>query len=127
MKIVLAAHGGLAQEFKNTARMFFGSEVDDIVCVSLLPSETISDFKEALLSAVALGGDEETLILCDMLGGSPCNQAALLVGEHVRVVTGLNLGMLLEAISSKGDAKPDGNALEQAGISGIKDLNSLMD
>lgn len=126
MKIVVAAHGGLAQAFKNTAHMFFGDEADDIVCVPLLPDEAISDYQKELSAAIEQAGNEDTLVLCDLFGGSPCNQAALLAGEHVRVVTGMNLGMLLEALSGKDGAKPDGNALEQAGISGIKDLNSLM-
>ena len=44
---------------------------------------------------------DEYLILCDLYGASPCNSA--LMGfryTNYRILTGLNLGMLLEALFS---------------------------
>ena len=43
---------------------------------------------------------EHTLLLTDLFGATPCNVAQKLVdGVHTRLVAGLNLPMLLRAIS----------------------------
>ena len=59
--------------------------------------------------------EDGTLILCDLFGGSPFLTSAKLLKEnsdHMELVTGVNLGMLLELMAN----------IETASITELKDI-----
>lgn len=97
MHLLLVSHGELAQGMLGALTMLMGPQ-PNVSAVSLT-EEGVGSFRERLGSAFAsLPATEDVLIMADLRGGTPCNEAyALLLGNpgRVRVVTGLNLPMLL--------------------------------
>ena len=98
VSIVLASHGGCASGVLDAASMVFG-DLDGIEAVSLKPGESPEDFSARLRKAAAMADSEQVLFLVDLWGGTPFNQACVLLEEHSdwAIVTGLNLPMLIEA------------------------------
>ncbi len=96
-RIVLAGHGPLPGGLLTTAETIAGA-IPDIAAVGLRPHETPDHFASELRTAI--GHDHRrVLVLADLLGGTPYNVAAAIArrSSRVVVVSGVNLGMLLEA------------------------------
>lgn len=103
--IVLASHGGLAEGVRDSLGMLLGEQAD-LACVSLLPSMSPDELRGSLEAAAAgLEDPEDVLVLVDLWGGTPFNQASALLASHEgwAVVTGLNLPMAIEACTSRGE------------------------
>ncbi len=102
--IILASHGEFANGILQSGAMIFG-EQKDVKAVTLMPSEGPNDVKAKIESAVAsFENKDEVLVLVDLWGGTPFNQANGLIEGHEdswAIVTGLNLPMLLEAYASR--------------------------
>jgi PTS system ascorbate-specific IIA component len=61
-------------------------------------SESICERAKELIDK--LNPDEGVLLLCDLFGATPCNIAQrLVVKDRVELITGLNLPMLIRAVS----------------------------
>jgi mannose/fructose-specific phosphotransferase system component IIA len=70
-------------------------ELKQAVSLTLWPEDNPEEFTEKLETAVKeLDTGEGVFILADMLGGTPANQAARVLGDKVRMLTGLSLPML---------------------------------
>lgn len=100
--IIIATHGGLARELIATAQLIVGVQ-RDLVAVCLESHEGIEDLKRKFEATIAeTGAEAGHLVLVDMFGGTPSNVALELSQSHpLRVVTGVNLPMLLEAITHR--------------------------
>jgi len=97
-RIVVAAHGPLAEALVASAAMICG-RLDDVVALGLDPQDSPESFAERLRAA--LGPPEApVLILADLQGGTPCNVACLVARDRAStaVVTGVNLGLLIESV-----------------------------
>ncbi|MCI1985032.1 MAG: PTS sugar transporter subunit IIA [Lactobacillus sp.] len=97
MKILVTSHGGLCEGILESYEMLAGS-TKGITALSLRSDDT-GEFKQELSDWIDQQQDEPLLILCDIHGGTPYNEsyrAFLKNGDRVRIVTGLNLPMLLE-------------------------------
>jgi PTS system mannose-specific IIA component len=95
--IVVATHGGLAQELVSAARMIVG-EIPSTAVVSIGWSEDPSGARQAIEAAIAQMGGQEVLILTDMFGGTPTNLSLPFLSARVEIVTGVNLPMLIKLI-----------------------------
>ena len=102
--IVVVTHGQLATELVNSAEMIVG-DLPHFAAVSIGWHEDVDHAREGIgaaiarVSASAGGSDEEpgnVLVLTDMFGGTPANLAVTFVSEHVEVITGVNLPMLIK-------------------------------
>ena len=102
--IILASHGEFAKGILQSAKMIFG-EQENVQAVTLMPSEGPDDFKAKMKDAVAsFESQDEVLILVDLWGGTPFNQANGLFEEHKdkwAIVAGMNLPMVIEAYASR--------------------------
>jgi mannose PTS system EIIA component len=101
--IIVATHGGLARELVHTAQIIVGAQ-SDLTPVCLEIHEGIEDLKRKFLSAMKAerSGREGYLVMVDMFGGTPSNVSLELSQSHpIKVVTGANLPMLLEAITHR--------------------------
>ena len=101
VQIVVASHGELARALVNTAELIAGQQAD-IRYYSLMPGDDVRGFQNSLAEVVAQ--ERPTLILVDMAGGTPWNialQVAAQNNEAVRIVSGVNLPMLLEVTFSR--------------------------
>jgi PTS system mannose-specific IIB component len=104
--IVVASHGNLSQGLLNTLSMFMPGEKDLEACV-LTPDESPDDFKAKLVAAVGKTADpEQVLLLVDLWGGTPFNVASELLASHPSwaLITGVNLPLLMEAVSDRAEA-----------------------
>jgi len=103
--VVVATHGEFGNSLLSTLKMILG-EVEGIVSVALAAEDSLETFQAKLEKAVQATDPqgEGTLILVDMLGGTPFNVAIRLAqAGRSQVVTGVSLPMLIKASSHRGD------------------------
>lgn len=98
MNIVLTSHGTLCDGMLDTYKKMVSSD-SPIIAVGL-GDDGVDVFREHLSNAVEAQLESgNTLILADLLGGTPYNEAYALFlesPERLRVVSGFNFGMLIE-------------------------------
>ena len=84
--------------------MIFGDQPNVAAC-TLQPSMGPEDIKKQMEDAIAgFENQDEVLIMVDLWGGTPFNQANGLIDGHEdkwAIVTGLNLPMLIETYASR--------------------------
>jgi PTS system ascorbate-specific IIA component len=102
-RILLIAHAPLAHALRECALHVFPDCGDDVRALDVPPNappeETLAAAR-ILLTQGPGDADAATLVLTDVFGATPCNVAQRLVdGMHQRLVTGVNLPMLLRAVS----------------------------
>jgi len=123
--IIIASHGEFAAGIKQSGSMIFG-EQEKVESVVFMPSEGPDDLQRKLQEAIAKVDSEEILLLVDLWGGSPFNQANKLfeeAPEHRAIVAGLNLPMLIEAYASRfsmNTAHEIAQAIAPTAIEGVK-------
>ncbi len=128
--ILIVAHAGLAPELLAAAQAIMG-EVPNVRVLPLREDDTRESMQRRMAEFVAeLDQGEGVLILADLLGGTPANASlGLLKRGAVVCLTGVNLPMLLEAITQRG-ATEGVTALaarcRTAASHGIRDLNDLL-
>ncbi|MGK0465366.1 mannose/fructose/sorbose PTS transporter subunit IIA [Clostridium sp.] len=102
--IILASHGEFAKGILQSGAMIFG-EQENVQAVTLMPSEGPDDLKAKMKDAIAsFDNQDEVLLLVDLWGGTPFNQANSLFEEHKdkwAIVAGMNLPMVIEAYASR--------------------------
>ena len=97
--VIVVSHGNLAEAMVDSACMICG-DAETVRTVGLHPVESPESFTERLLAAIS--PNRPTLILSDLYGGTPHNVAMATArrSEAIRCVSGVNLGLLLEAITA---------------------------
>ena len=100
--ILIVSHCSLASSYIETAAMIAGKQsLEEVHSFSMREGEDFEEFVEEISKYVAQDVDGEYLVLADLFGASPCNSTCMAMrGKNYRIVTGLNLGMLLEALFS---------------------------
>ena len=95
--LILASHGNLAGELLKSANMIIG-ETPDIKTVCMTAEDGMKGTTQKMQTALDSLEKQPVVIVCDLYGGTPFNVATILSQkrERVRVVTGLNLGMIIE-------------------------------
>ena len=121
--IVVATHGELGRSLAGTLRMILG-EIQGLAAVALESSDSLEIFQEKLEKALAEVDPkgEGSFVLVDMLGGTPFNVSFRLSQEKpIQLITGVNLPMLLKAVSHQGDSDIQALAPEvaKAGRDGV--------
>ena len=99
--IILATHGDFAKGILQSGSMIFGDQPNVAAC-TLQPSMGPEDIKKQMEDAIAgFENQDEVLIMVDLWGGTPFNQANGLIAGHEdkwAIVAGLNLPMLLPEV-----------------------------
>lgn len=98
--LVVASHGGLARELVETAEGIIG-DLPNVVATGISAENDSAACRARVNEAVHQVDDGAgVLVLADLLGGSPCVQSlALCRTVHIEVVSGVNLPMVLKAVS----------------------------
>ncbi len=125
--IILATHGDFAPGIAQSASMIFG-EQPNLATVTLQPSQGPADVRRQMEEAVAgFDNPDEVLIMVDLWGGTPFNQANGFIAGHEdkwAIVAGLNLPMLIEAFGQRmmevESAQEIAKALIQSAKDGVK-------
>jgi PTS system mannose-specific IIA component len=101
--VVIATHGEFGNALLSTLKMILG-EVEGLVSVPLYPEDSLESFKDKMEIALQGLGDQPSgsLVLVDMVGGTPFNVAVQLVAQgRAQVVAGVNLPMLIKVASHR--------------------------
>ena len=100
--VVVVTHGQLATELVHAAETIVG-DLPNFSAVSIGWHEDVQDARDAIAAAierVKLPGG--VLLATDMFGGTPSNLGiTFLEQDHVEIITGVNLPMLIKAASMK--------------------------
>ncbi len=89
----------MAKGIFETSKLFVGENVKQFDYLGLEPEESPKDFFTTLRKKVEeLNTGSGVIILADLMGGSPCNQAMNLIGEEVDILTGVNLPMVIDLV-----------------------------
>jgi PTS system mannose-specific IIA component len=103
-RIVVVSHGRLAAALLASAKMICG-RIPDSVAVCLQPEDSPETYRDRLMAAIGTDG-RPVLILADLQGGTPYNVSSWVSGQaratgpEIALVCGVNLGMLLEVVTS---------------------------
>lgn len=103
--ILVLTHGGLGDQFIETARLIGLNSEESVMARSLNPADATDRTRDEVAQAIkSLDSGEGVLILTDLFGGTPTNLSlSFLKDGKVEVVTGLNLPMVIKAINSRWD------------------------
>ena len=97
MKLLLISHGSFATGLLSSFEMIAGKNED--ISAIRLTDEGIGKFSQELTDYLNEHREETIFILCDVKGGTPFNEAYrkyLANPEKIRLITGMNLPMLIE-------------------------------
>lgn len=128
--ILLVTHGNAGKELIKSSELIIGHQ-QKLEALSLNHGDDINELQEDVSKKIDLLNDGDgVIVMVDLLGGSPCNVTGKIIKEtkDVECLTGVNLPMLIEAISSRENLK----LKELAEISknsskeGINNLKTLM-
>ncbi len=112
--VLIVTHGDLATALMSTLGMILG-ETEGLSAVSLMSKdslETLQAKMEKALQKVDPQG-KGSLVLVDMLGGTPFNCAMQLAASRkIRVLTGVNLPMLFKVVSHREESDLEKLTLE---------------
>ena len=105
--IFIIAHAPLANALRQCALHVFPDCEQNVVALDVLPNvspeETLAAARITLAQALRMPRSQ-VLVLADVFGATPCNVAQKLVdGAHSRLVAGVNLPMLLRAVSYRNE------------------------
>lgn len=122
--VLVITHGKFGIELLKSVEMIIG-EQQDAFALGLCLGNDVSDLRDDVEKIVkeAKEAGKEVIILVDLLGGSPSNVALYMAKAHaVKVVTGVNILMLIELFSSRESKEPDEllAAVVNSGMEGIK-------
>ncbi|MEE9262825.1 MAG: PTS sugar transporter subunit IIA [Vicinamibacteria bacterium] len=112
--ILVVTHGRLASELVTAAEMIVG-EIPNVTAVSIGWHDDPDEAQEEIRNAIErVEGDQGTVVLTDMFGGTPSNLSlAFLEKDRVEVITGVNLPMLIKLVSLREGEQVDLGAVAQ--------------
>lgn len=98
--ILIIAHAPLASALRQCVAHVFPDEVAGVLALDVQPQVSPEETLAAARAAMARFEGMQTLVLTDVMGGTPCNVARQLVeGGRSRLVAGINLPMLLRTVT----------------------------
>ncbi|MBC1349930.1 PTS sugar transporter subunit IIA [Listeria welshimeri] len=94
MNYIIAAHGRYAQEVKNSCQMITG-QTTNIAAVTFTEDMGVMDVLESYNAVYS--SENETVIIVDIVGGTPCNAAQMFRAKYpeIKIVSGLSLGLII--------------------------------
>lgn len=128
INIIISTHGGLAMGIIDSSKMVYG-EQENVVAIPFEREDDAPKLRKKLEAQIKkFKNDQQTLIMVDLLGGTPYNQASQIAADDkyqgkVAVISGINLPMLLETFGNRMGKITDASQLAemavQPGIEGI--------
>lgn len=126
--VLILTHGKLADGLKNSVEMIMGQN-ESFNTLGLYEGDDFYEFKENVLEHISLlDTGEGVLVLVDLFGASPYNSVMFNYQEiksrekNVRLITGVNLPMVIESLNARNYMKLDQlyEEVMNMGISNIK-------
>ena len=100
INILILSHCELTKELIKTAEVIAGKQENLFYIEQDIKNENLASLQNRINEILQkINNEKGTLILTDMLGGTPCNAAMLLTKIYnIEIITGVNLPMILSAI-----------------------------
>ena len=97
LNIIIAAHGNLARDLLHAAENIIGP-IRGVHTIARLPMDGKAELTEKFQRKISrLNNPDGILILIDAYGGSPFNISSQFLNDYnIRIVTGVNLPMILD-------------------------------
>jgi PTS system mannose-specific IIA component len=108
--ILIIAHAPLASALKEFAKHVYGEVPNRLVAIDVMAHEDAKiTLDRAVEAAHTVNSENGLLVLTDIMGATPANVANRLAHKaefdgRVRVIAGVNLPMLMRAISYRADS-----------------------
>jgi mannose PTS system EIIA component len=117
--LLIVAHNPLASALQSVAAHTNPEGACRLQTVDVLAHMPAEEVERLLRAALKQINQPQALVLCDVVGATPYNVALRLAdGDHVRVVAGVNVAMLLRCMTYS--AKPLNELLEIALAGGVR-------
>jgi mannose PTS system EIIA component len=98
--ILIIAHAPLAHALRQCALHVFPDCGPGVVAIDVQPNVSPEETLGSARIAMAQLGTRQTMVLTDVFGATPCNVAQKLVdGVNSKLITGVNLPMLLRTVT----------------------------
>ena len=100
INVLVLSHCELTKELIKTAEVIAGKQENLFYIDQDIKNENLASLQEKISEILKkINNEKGTLILTDMLGGTPCNASILLTKNfNIEVLTGVNLPMILSAV-----------------------------
>ncbi len=123
--ILIIAHAPIASALKACVAHIYGSEPARIDALDVFPDDEPAQLVEAAREQLTrLGRRHGALVLTDLFGGTPSNIASQLADlPRVRVITGVNLPMLVRALCYR--AMPLNTLVEKTVAGGVRGIQVI--
>ena len=100
--VVLLSHSTLSEGMLEAIKLFFGDDIPQIAFAGLFPADDPEDLDERIRKAIEEVDDGHgVLLFTDLFGGTPANRSAYFLSDHCHVITGMNLGMIMEFLGDR--------------------------
>ena len=98
--LLFVSHGKTAEGWLDSLTMFFGENIEAVDTLTLTLEDSAEEFGERIHEKIAqLDQGEGVIVLADLRGGTPANQASMYISDKVKVVYGVNLPLCIELLS----------------------------
>ena len=93
-------HGSVGDSFADSVAHCYGKIPAHLKTVAVLCDEDLDGLRARISTQIAaINQGNGVIILADILGATPCNIASEFISDEVAVVAGMNLPMVLRALS----------------------------
>jgi len=126
--VLVITHGEFGIELVKSAEMIMGPQ-ENVDALALKPGNSVDDLRNEANAIVEKNNEKglETIVLVDLLGGSPSNVAlSLLAKNDLNILTGVSMPMLIELLSFyqiEKDTNKLVDTVQQTSVSGINKLD----
>ncbi|MDI3480673.1 MAG: mannose system component [Tepidanaerobacteraceae bacterium] len=127
--VLIVTHGDFGKELLKSAELIVGKQ-SHVMTLGLFHGDSVESLRENISKAIdELDEGDGVLVFVDLYGGSPFNATAMnmektITNSRFECITGVNLPMVLEALSVRTSYTLDKlkNHCLEIGRKGIKDL-----
>ena len=103
--IFIIAHAPLASALRSCALHVFPDCGNDVLALDVSPNAAPEETLASARIMLEMAGNDDTLILADIFGATPCNVAKMLTdGVSTRLVTGVNMPMLVRSVNYRAES-----------------------
>jgi len=103
--IFIIAHAPLATALRQCVLHVFPEAATSLAVFDVQPNMPADETLAAASMTLTMLDKKRTLVLTDLFGATPCNVAQKLVdGVHTRLIAGVNLPMLMRAVTYRNES-----------------------